>query len=225
MSMASRLHWARMRAELKSGWPCSGLVVGGLGLLALAGCGVASDAVALNGASQPAAYNGAITIASDPAGARCAVLNGETVLGEVAATPGTVSVPRGLTSYRVRCTAPGRMETVVALRPERDFGVHHPRPIGTGIIQNAAVMRSGSTQRYPDITVHLPPERFASTAARDAWFTARAEALRAATATRVERANRAPDANIYTADIERQRGEEDLAALTAQQNAAQLGGS
>ena len=114
------------------------------------------------------------------------------------------------------------MPTTLALRPVRDFaeGLHHPQPIGTGAIQNAVVVRTGSTRRYNDTTVMLPPQPFASAEARDAWFADRAAAIRAAAAPNIARAQRASNATIDTAEVLQGYLAADLAALDRQKAAA-----
>lgn len=197
-----------------------------LGLLALAGCGSAlSDSSALGGEPRPAAYPGRITLASDPAGARCILTNTTdgSRIGEVT-TPAQVPLPRGTAIIDAACSAPGRMETTIALRPVRDFaeGIHHPQPVGTGAIQNAAVVRSGSTRRYNDTTVMLPPQPFPSAEARDAWFTDRANAIRAAAAPNITRAQRASNATIDTPQVLQGYLAADLAALERQKAVAMV---
>jgi hypothetical protein len=194
--------------------------------LALAGCGsAASDAGALGRDARPAPYAGRITIASVPAGARCVLTNmadGARV-AEVT-TPAEVALPRGTAAIETRCTAPGHMETVRVLRPVRDFAadVHHPQPIGTGAVQNAVAVRTGSTRRYLDATIRLPPASFASSAERDAWFDALAADLRGAAAPWIARAERAPNATIDTAETLRGHLSEDLVALETLRGAASV---
>lgn len=195
-----------------------------LGLLALAGCGsAASDTSALDGEPRPASYPGRITLNSDPAGARCVLTNTSdgSRLAEVT-TPAQVALPRSTAIIEAACTAPGRAETTMALRPVRDFaeGIHHPQPIGTGIAQNAVAVRTGSTRRYNDATVVLPPQPFASAEARDAWFADRAAAIRAAAAPGIARAQRAPSATIDTPEVLQGYLAADLAALDRQKAAA-----
>jgi hypothetical protein len=197
-----------------------------LGLLGLAGCGSAlSDSSALGNEARPAPYPGRITLASEPPGARCVLTNtaDNSRVGEVT-TPAQVTLARSTAIIEARCSAPGRMDTVTMLRPVRDFaeGIHHPQPVGTGAIQNAVVVRSGSTRRYNDVTVAMPPQPFASAEARDAWFADRAAALRQAAAPGIARAQRAPNATIDTAEVLQGYLAQDLARLDAQKAAATL---
>ncbi|WP_198371094.1 hypothetical protein [Roseomonas rosulenta] len=197
-----------------------------LGLLALAGCGSAvSDASALGGELRPASHPGRITLNSDAVGARCVLTNTSdgSRVAEVT-TLAQVPLPRSTAIIEAACTAPGHAETTVALRPVRDFaeGIHHPQPIGTGIAQNAVVVRTGSTRRYNDTTVMLPPQPFASAEARDAWFADRATALRAAAAPGIARAQRASNATIDTPEVLQGYLAADLAALDRQKAAATI---
>lgn len=206
---------------LRASVPAAGAA---LGLLALAGCGSAvSDASALGGEARPPAYPGRITLSSQPAGARCVLTNtaDNSRIGEVT-TPAQVPLARSTAIIEAACTAPGHLETTVALRPVRDFadGIHHPQPVGTGAVQNAAVVRSGSTRRYNDTTVMLPPQSFPSAEARDAWFADRANAIRAAAAPNIARAQRASNATIDTPQVLQGYLAADLAALDRQKAAS-----
>lgn len=198
-----------------------------LGLLALAGCGsAASDSAALAGEARPPAYPGAIMLASEPPGAACVLTNAanQARIGTVT-TPATVPLARSNDIIAARCSAPGRMETTAMIRPVRDFaeGIHHPQPTGpAAMAQIATVLRTGSTRRYTDTTVHLPPDPFASAAARDAWFADRAAQMRAAAAPAVARAERAAQATIDTPETLRRHLAEDLARLDAQKAAATI---
>ncbi len=191
------------------------------GTLALVACGsTLSDGSALGNDARPAPYPGRITLSSDPAGATCVLTNTAdgSQVGEVT-TPAQVALARSTAIIQAACIAPGHLATTVALRPVRDFaeGIHHPQPVGTGAIQNAAVVRSGATRRYNDATVMLPPQSFPSIEARDAWFAQREAAIRAAAAPAIARAQRAPNATIDTPQVLTAYLEADLAALRQQQ--------
>lgn len=198
-----------------------------LASLALAGCGTTlSDSSALDGQARPPAYPGSITLSSEPAGARCVLVNtaNQNRIGEVT-TPAQVTLPRSTAIIEARCSSPGRMDTTVALRPARDFAdnIHHPQPTGpTAVFQVAEAVSSGRTRRYFDTTVHLPPAPFASEAARDAWFAERAEATRQAAAPNIARAERAPNATIDTSETLRRYLAEDLARLDRQKAEATI---
>ncbi|MEO3473242.1 hypothetical protein AAFN86_15340 [Roseomonas sp. CAU 1739] len=192
--------------------------------LVLAGCGSAmSDSSALGNDPRPPPYSGSIALTSDPVGARCVLTNMATN-GQVAAviTPAMVPLPRGTAAIQATCSAAGSMDTTVVIRPVRDFasGIHHPQPVGSGIAQNALAVQTGSTRRYNDTVVPLPPQPFASAAALDAWFADRAEQIRQAAAPGIARAQRSANATIDTADTLRGYLAEDLARLDRQKAAA-----
>jgi hypothetical protein len=195
-----------------------------LGALVLAGCGTAhiqADTRALDGAARPAAWNGSIALASDPAGARCTVTRDGAQVAQVAATPGNVTLARGNSPAQVTCAAPGRMDTTVTLRPLRDFAVQHHQPSGPiGAVNNREDIQSGRVRRFYDATVAMPPASFASAAERDAWFAGRAQAIRAGWAPHIARAERANAATIDTAATLRGYEAEDLAALDRQRAAS-----
>lgn len=195
-----------------------------LGLLLLGACGtrhIQVDNLALDGQPKPAAWNGTIAIASDPAGARCTVTRNGAEVARVAATPGNVQLARGNSPAQVACSAPGRMDTTVTLRPLRDFGLHHHQPTGpVGAMNHREDIASGRVRRFDDVTVAMPPASFASAAERDAWFAQRAQAVRAGWATPIARATRSQDAMIDTSATLRGYEAEDLAALDRQRAAA-----
>ena len=197
--------------------------------LALAGCGSAmSDSTALGNDPRPSAYPGSIALTSDPVGARCVLTNMATN-AQVAAviTPATVPLARGTAAIEATCSAAGSMDTTVVIRPVRDFAsnIHHPQPVGSGIAQNAVAVQTGSTRRYDDAFVPLPPQPFASAAARDAWFADRAEQIRQAAAPGIARAQRGASATIDTAETLRGYLAEDLARLERQKAAATVAGA
>jgi hypothetical protein len=188
--------------------------------LVLAGCGSAlSDSQALGNAPRPAPYTGSIRLTSEPPGARCVLTQAATnsPVAE-ATTPATIPLPRGTAIVNATCNAPGSMPTTVAIRPVRDFAanIHHPQPVGTGLAQNLAAVQSGRTRRYNDTVIHLPPQPFASAAARDAWFADRATQIRQAAAPAIAQAQRAPGATIDSAETLAAYLAADLARLQQQ---------
>lgn len=192
--------------------------------LALVGCGSAlTDSSALGNDPRPPPYSDGITLTADPAGARCVLTNMTTTarIAEVTA-PARIPLPRGTAAVEAACTAPGSMDTTVVIRPVRDFAsnIHHPQPVGTGIAQNAIVVQTGSTRRYNDVFVPLPPQPFASAAALDAWFADRAEQIRQAAAPGIARSQRSANANIDSTQTLQTYLAEDLARLERQKAAA-----
>ncbi|WP_198375899.1 hypothetical protein [Neoroseomonas rubea] len=189
------------------------------GALALSGCGnyhIRADNAALQNDPRPQSWTGSVALASDPAVARCAVTRGGAAVTEVT-TPAQVTLARGNDPVEVRCSAPGRMDTTVTLRPLRDFAVQHHQPTGPiGAGSNREDIRTGRVRRFFDTTVALPPASFASAAERDAFFSARAAAVRAGWEPQIARAERSRDAMIDSADTLRGYMQEDLAALDRQ---------
>lgn len=199
-----------------------------LGLLLLLGaCGQMSarvDSEALGGQPRPQPWNGTITIASDPSGAACTVERDGSVVARIASTPGQVQLARGNSPAIVRCTAPGRVDTAVTLRPLRDFGVHHHQPTGPrGAVEHQRDLETGRVRRFFDVTVALPPASFPTAAARDAWFAERAAAIRAYWAPHIAAAERSSAATIDTPQTLRGYMEQDLAALENLKAATRVG--
>jgi hypothetical protein len=195
-------------------------------LLALAGCGnyhVRADAAALAGEAAPPAWNGSITVASQPSGASCIATRDGAQVAQVT-TPAQVRLERGNSPVELRCTAAGHLDTVVTLRPLRDFGLHHHQATGpVGSQRHAEDIRTGRVRRFSDVTVALPPASFATAGERDAWFAARAQAIRAAWAVPIGRAERSRDAMIDSPDTLRGYMNADLAALDQQKAATTVG--
>jgi hypothetical protein len=185
-------------------------------LFALAGCGtyhLRADSAALDGQPASAAWNGVVTISSEPSRASCTMTRDGAQVAQIT-TPGEVRLARGNSPVEVRCTTPGHIATSLTMRPLRDFGVQHHQATGpAGAVNNAEDIRSGRVRRFSDVTVALPPATFATAAARDAWFAARAQNIRSAWATPIARAERSRDAMIDSAATLRGYMDADLAAL------------
>jgi hypothetical protein len=195
-----------------------------LGLMLLTGCGtyhIRADNEALDGQQKPEAWNGTVTISSAPPGARCTVTRDGNEVAQVPATPGNVQLARGNSPAVVTCSAPGRMDTTVTLRPLRDFGIHHHQSTGPfGTMNRRVDIETGRMRRFYDTTVDLPPASFASAADRDAWFADEAQKIRAYWAPHIARAERNNLATTDTADTLRGFMNADLAALDRQKAAA-----
>jgi hypothetical protein len=185
-------------------------------LFALAGCGtyhLRADSAALDGQPASPAWNGVVTISSEPSRASCTVMRDGAQVAQIT-TPGEVRLARGNSPVEVRCTAPGHVATSLTMRPLRDFGVQHHQATGpAGAVNHAEDIRSGRVRRFSDVTVALPPATFTTAAARDAWFAARAQDIRSAWATPIGRAERSRDAMIDSAATLRGYMDADLAAL------------
>ena len=151
------------------------------------------------------------------------------VLAEVAATPGQVRLERSLHTAQIRCAAPERLETTLLLRSEEDFGTIRVVPNGIiGLTASIAALANASNARYPgSATLHLPPERFATEAARDAWFDTRRAEVIALRAPRIanERGQCMPQdssvCELGLATLQNQEAE-DLALIDTQRRAARI---
>ena len=78
-------------------------------LLALGGCGsyhVRADSAALGSESAPPAWNGAVTVSSDPTGASCSVTRDGVQIAQLTA-PAQLRLDRGNSPAELRCTAAG----------------------------------------------------------------------------------------------------------------------
>lgn len=194
-------------------------------LIAVSGCGtyhVQADNAALGGEQAPAAWNGVVAVSSDPTGASCTATRDGAQLSTITA-PAQLQLARGNSPVVLSCTAPGHVPTAVTLHPLRDFGVMHHQATGpVGSMRSAEDISSGRVRRFFDVTMVLPPSSFATAAARDSWFAARAQAIRAAWATPIARAERSQDAMIDSADTLRGYMNEDLAALERQKAATTI---
>jgi hypothetical protein len=173
------------------------------------------------------AGSGVITVASEPPGARCTVTRDGNRVAEIV-TPAQVTLVRGNSPATLSCSAPGRLTTTATLYPLRDFAVWHHQPRGDrGTAEHRRDIETGRVRRFFDTTVHLPPARFASAAERDAWFAARAEAIRAAWAEPIARARRSAGARyngmIDSPETLTRYMQNDLAALDALRAQAQVG--
>jgi hypothetical protein len=197
------------------------------GLLLLAGCGtyhIRADSEALDGGQRPEAWNGTITVASSPAGARCTVTRDGAEVASIAATPANLQLARGNSPVTVSCAAPGRMDTTATLRPHRDFGVHHHQATGpVGAVERRRDIETGRHRRFYDHTVAMPPASFASAGERDAWFSAEAQKIRAYWAPHIARAGRNALATTDSAETLTGYMNSDLAALDSQRAVSVVG--
>jgi len=194
-------------------------------LLALSGCGtyhIQADHAALGSESAPPAWNGTVTVSSDPTGASCTVTRDGTQIAQLTA-PAQLRLDRGNSPAALSCTAAGHVATNVTMHPLRDFGVQHHQATGPiGAMNMAEDIRSGRVRRFYDVTVVLPPASFATAAERDSWFAARAQAIRTAWAVPIGRAERSQDAMIDSAETLRGYMNADLAALEQQKAATTI---
>lgn len=202
----------------------------GLGLLGLPGCATLAMNAALRAQHPQAAWNGEVALASEPAGARCAIHRGDRVVAEVASAPGTVQLPRSHAVLEVRCRADGYLETAAALRPFDDPAVFRMAPNGIiGATATVISLASARTMRYPDqVSIAMVPAVFPDEAARTTFFDARRGAILAIRAARLslaeERCRAQPDTTCDPAVLVlRQEQDDDLAQLDRMRAQAQVG--
>lgn len=202
----------------------------GLVVLSLPGCATVALNAALRAAHPQPPWNGEVAVASDPAGARCAVARGSQVMAEVPATPGVVRLARSHYPLEVRCAAAGYLETAEVLRPRDDPAVFRMAPNGViGATATVISLAAARTMRYPsEVSVTLVPATFASEATRDAFFAARRDAVIAARAAEIalgeERCRASADTTCDPALLVVQRQQaEDLARLEAMRGRAGIG--
>ncbi len=194
----------------------------GVVVLSLPGCATVALNAALRAAHPQPPWNGEVAVATEPAGARCAVARGTQVMAEVPAAPGVVRLARSHHPLEVRCAAEGYLETAEVLRPRDDPAVFRMAPNGViGATATVISLAAARTMRYPsEVTVTLVPATFPSEAARDAFFTARRDAVIAARAAEIalgeERCRANADTTCDPSLLVAQRQQaEDLARLDA----------
>ena len=198
-------------------------------VLSLPGCATVALNAALRAANPQPAWNGEVTVASEPAGAHCTVQRGERVMAEVPATPGIVRLARSHAELEVRCVAEGFLETAETMRPSDDPAVFRMAPNGIiGATATVISLAAATTMRYPSaVTVRMVPATFASAQERDDFFAARRAAVlavRAAEIARREAACRSDENGCDPALMVFQRQQrEELARLDALQAAARVG--
>lgn len=199
-------------------------------LLPLPGCATAALNAALRAAHPGPPWNGEVAVATEPPGAHCAVHRGDRVMGEVAATPGTVTLSRSHAVLELRCRADGYLETAETLRPSDDPAVFRMAPNGIiGATATVISLASARTMRYPgEVTVTLVPATFPDEAARTQFFETRRQAIIASRAAQLALADERCQAQTEsTCDpailVMRQEQEDDLARLDRMREQARIG--
>jgi hypothetical protein len=140
-------------------------------LLLLAG-GLPACATITSGTSQ------SLSVVTEPPGATCTLTREGATVGIVNPTPGTVTVGKSSRDMSVRCTRAGYSPGVATIVPQFQAMTAGNILIG-GFIGLAVDAASGAISRYPDnVAVALPPETFATSQLRDAYFTDRSADVR-----------------------------------------------
>ncbi len=201
-------------------------------LLSLPGCATVALNAALRAAHPQPAWNGDVTLASEPAGAQCAVHRGDQVVAEAQPAPATVRLTRSHAVLEVRCRADGYLETATVLRPFDDPAVFRMAPNGIiGATATVFSLATARTMRYAgEVTVTMVPATFADEEARTRFFETRRGAIIASRAAQLaladERCRAQPDSTCDPAGmVMRSEQEDDLARLDRMLAQAQVGTS
>lgn len=208
---------------------CLRLMVLGVAMLSLPGCATVALNAALRAAHPQPPWNGEVAVASEPAGATCAVHRGDRRVAEVPAAPATVTLTRSHAVLEVRCQAEGYLETATLLRPVDDPAVFRMAPNGIiGATATVISLASARTMRYPgQITIAMVPAAFPDEDARTHFFETRRGAILAERAAQLALADeRCRAQSETTCDpagmVMRQEQEEDLARLERMRAQAQV---
>ena len=111
-----------------------------------------------------------VTVNTDPAGATCKLNRGTTVVAVVNPTPGSVAIDKSKDDVSVICEKDGHQSSATAFGSEFQ-GMTFGNIIFGGLIGVAIDAGSGAMHKYPsEVTVVLPPNKFATAAERDAFF-------------------------------------------------------
>lgn len=132
-----------------------------LGTLLLTSC-----AAVTTGTSQN------LTVVSDPAGAQCKLLRGDSaaVVGVISQTPSTMRIDKSSELMTIECTKEGHEVTRTYLEPDFQAMTLGNAILGGGIglMIDAA---SGAMAKYPEnATVTMIPSSFTTAEARDAFY-------------------------------------------------------
>ena len=111
-----------------------------------------------------------VAVITDPPGSACELSREGNTIAVINPTPGSVSLEKDKDTVIVRCEKAGHfdgMETLASSFQGMTFG----NVIFGGVIGVGVDAASGAMHHYPpNVTVVLPPRRFVSAEARDAFF-------------------------------------------------------
>ena len=166
-----------------------------------------------------------VAVITVPPGAVCELTREGTTVAVVNPTPGTVTLEKDKDTVTVSCNKDGHfdgMETLAASFRGMTFG----NIILGGFIGLGVDAASGAMHHYPpNVMVILPPERFVSAAARDAFFDRQANRIEAEAKAAIVAVKKACDADdACKAPIKAVEAARDakLQALEAQRETASL---
>jgi hypothetical protein len=111
-----------------------------------------------------------ITVATDPAGANCALSRDGTTVAVINPTPGSIPVGKASGTISVLCKHAGYQDSAGVLASEFQAMTFGNILFG-GLIGLAVDAASGAMNKYPDmVTITMVPEEFDSAEARDKFF-------------------------------------------------------
>ena len=166
-----------------------------------------------------------VAVITVPPGAVCELTREDITIAVVNPTPGTVTLEKDKDTVTVSCKKDGHFDGIEALAASFR-GMTFGNVILGGFIGLGVDAVSGAMHHYPpNVTVVLPPERFANAAARDAFFDRQANRIEAEAKAAIVAVKKACDVdNACEAPIKAVEAARDakLQALEAQRETASL---
>lgn len=123
-----------------------------------------------------------ITVTSEPEGARCVLARAGQEIGVIESAPKTVAVDRSSQSIIVTCEKDAHITSIALVEAvfvpgnarapgQTDYSATGTIGYGVGLLILGAIVRGSSANySYPDVTLTLQANRFASAAERDAKY-------------------------------------------------------
>lgn len=170
-----------------------------------------------------------VTVITDPSGATCQLKRGGTIVAVANPTPTSVVLEKSKDNISVECSKENYQASASTL--ESGFqGMTFGNILFGGIIGVGIDAASGAMHEYPaSVTVILPPEKFASTGDRDAFFSRQEARVKQESAESISKIRKDCSGKTDAQDkcgkaIEAVKAEEDarIAALEAQKDAAKV---
>jgi len=130
-----------------------------------------------------------VTIITEPTGAKCDLTRDGEIIATASSTPTSVNVDKSKDDISVICTKEGHFDGAKVV--ESAFqGMTFGNIIFGGIIGVGVDAASGAMNEYPaTVTVVLPPEKFDSASARDAFYDRQVARVTSEAASAVETIN------------------------------------
>lgn len=169
-----------------------------------------------------------VTVTTDPPGAQCQVSREGIMIGHIGATPYAVALDKSKHNLDIACTKEGYLPQSAAVESEFQ-GMTFGNILLGGFIGLAVDSSTGAINQYPAIVaIPLVPAEFKDAAARDKFFDARAESIRAnaeiATKTARDRCAGADDDASCRSDVEAilKKRDDALTGIESQRATAKL---